>query len=105
MKPVVEENLTTKEQISLHEYILVQKRQTGELTLKNGHQVLQKCFPSHDHFQKVLETHSHPDEFMQWLSTTCSVSYYEPLSLWTIKLADPPAKQDSKPQMIDDWEP
>lgn len=42
---------------------------------------------------------------MQWLSSTCSVSYYEPLSLWTIKLAEPPANEGGKLKSVEDWEP
>lgn len=83
----------------------MQKRPTAELSLKVGNQLLQKIHPSQKHFRQVLEVHPTPEHFMAWIAANCSVSYYEPLSLWTLTLADHPTKTLESSPFVDEWKP
>ena len=43
---------------------------------------------------------------MAWVSKNCQVGYFEPLCLWTLKLADLPKNESpSAYQFVDDWKP
>lgn len=100
-----EEFLTCKEQTSAFEYVITQRKPSGELGLRIGNQLLQKIFPSQKHFSQLVEYYSTPDKFMSWLAHNCQVSYYEPLSLWTMQLGELPSKHAEVSPFVDEWKP
>jgi hypothetical protein len=42
---------------------------------------------------------------MAWIGANTSVSYFEPLHLWTLKMREPPTKGFSDTQYVDEWKP
>jgi hypothetical protein len=86
-QPSIEQDCTSKEQVSLYEYIIRQKRPLAEISLKIEGKLMHTIFLPHEQWERMYELNPEPEKFLNWLNDNCSVSYYEPLCTWRISVA------------------